>query len=60
MAGKSGVVGRKKAIRITEIIEPEVPGVTKRYSGKRKLQDDDGDDDDDDMTVVENDEDLED
>jgi flagellar motor switch protein FliM len=27
MGGKSGIVGRKKAVKITEIIEEEVPGV---------------------------------
>jgi len=26
MAAKSGLIGRKKAIRITKIIEKEVPG----------------------------------
>jgi flagellar motor switch protein FliM len=27
MAGKSGIIGRKKAVKITKIIEPEVPGM---------------------------------
>ena len=31
MAGKSGVVGRKKAVKITKIIEPEVPGMKQQH-----------------------------
>jgi flagellar motor switch protein FliM len=31
MSGKSGIVGRKKAVKIMEIIEPEVPGITAKY-----------------------------
>ena len=43
MTGKSGIIGRKKAIKITEIIEPEVPGATAKY----EQLDGQGQDDDD-------------
>ncbi|MDR0303861.1 MAG: flagellar motor switch protein FliM [Chitinispirillales bacterium] len=42
MGGKSGIVGRKKAVKITKIIEPEVPGANIKYD-----LDDDSEDSDD-------------
>jgi flagellar motor switch protein FliM len=46
MGGKSGIVGRKKAVKITKIIEPEVPGASIRYGLDDKDSDklDDSDD----------------
>jgi flagellar motor switch protein FliM len=46
MSGKSGIVGRRKAIRVTQIIEPEVPGVTSKYDrqqGEDELDEEEGD-----------------
>jgi len=60
MAGKSGVVGRRKAIRITEIIEPEVPGLTKKYNQALNYDDEDENESDDSGAEFEQDEDMED
>jgi len=43
MGGKSGIVGRKKAVKVTKIIEMEVPGA----STKQNYDSDDNDDMDD-------------